>query len=204
MSRITIRSLLLACVVLAGSCAGGGYRHPRLAELGPSVMTVAIVPFHYGASGLDSVDARIVTEAVRDGAYAALADGHNQKRYTTTLQSLAATDSLLARAGIEPVAVTRRTHAELGRIMGVDAILRGTITEYADPGFGMRVAAGLLGGDPAAAEGRVKCTYTLFDVRTGELLWSLIDDTGAGMLRGGRSALQKAGGSLADAFPMRR
>jgi hypothetical protein len=208
MSTITMRSLLAVSILLAGGCASGGhaggYQHPRLASLGPSVKTVAIVPFHFGGSGIDSVDARLIGDAVRQGAYATLADGHRQNRYTTTLQALAVTDSLLARAGIDPVTVLRRTHAELGRILGVDAILRGAITEYSDPGFDLRVGAALLSDNLAAAEGKVACTYTLFEVRTGAMLWSLIDDTRGGFLRGGAPALRNAGESLADAFPLRR
>jgi len=99
----------------------------------------------------------------------------------------------------------RRRNAELGRILGVDAILRGTITAFFDPAAGERVAAAVLFAEGfGGMRGEVHCVYELVDARSDELIWFLTEETGSGLLGGGSGALNKVGRTMAAKYPFAR
>jgi hypothetical protein len=198
MSRTTLATALLALLPLT-ACATGGYSHGQLDTFRASVRTVALLPFQFGAAAPDSV-AEPVRDALRQRTWQALDEARG--RFTTTFQPLALTDSLLASAGVSAESVSRRTHTELARVLGVDAVIRGAITEFVDPAGGARVVAFML-GDGDSGDSRMRCTFTLFDARTGALLWQL-DSKASTLFRGGIFTIEWSGSEVAAHYPFRR
>jgi hypothetical protein len=195
--------LLLNCSIIMTGCASSGYRHPRLSQYRQTARTVAVVPFVFASSSADSTMPRRIAEVVRSGAYDALYESHRKGRLMTELQPLARTDSLLERAGVTASRIDRLSNTQLGSILGVDVVLRGSITAFFDPGDGDRAAAAFFFPNRGTS-GEVMCAYELVDAHSDDLIWHFTEKTSAGLLRGGSRALDRVGRAMAARYPFQR
>jgi hypothetical protein len=221
-SRPDVRTLdrllvpLAVIAVVASGCVSVGQRHPEFTALAPSVRTVAIVPFGYATQdedgAIDTASAARVAESVRRSAALHLLQRQQAGGLTVTLQSVEETDGRIADAGLRPAATVEMPADELATVLGVDAVLRGSITAYDVPDAATEVArgaasllvGGLVGGLIAPKGGKLSCTFTLHDARSGTRMWSLDQTSHAGAFKSPDAMLAQSGSAMANHFPFRR
>ncbi len=179
--------LVLICVVIG--CA--------YAEAQPQRKRVAVMDFEFGALQRwwefdwdvgRGVSDLMVDRLVADGTYSVI----ERKRLETVLAEQDFSNSARADA---------RSASKIGKILGVDVIIVGSITQFGTEkknfsvgGIGRKVWGGLGSGDIGTQKGKAKVAITarFIDVNTGEILAST---TGVGESKRSGLLLGGSGGS---------
>ena len=202
--------------LLASGCVSAGKQHPRFSAVAPAVRTVAVVPFRYAAEmkdgQIDSAGAARVAESVRRSAAMHLLQRQQAGELTITLQSVEETNDRIVEAGLTPAATVDMPAEELAGVLGVDAVLRGSITAYDVPdpatevvrGAASFLVGGLVGALLAPDGGKLACSFAVHKARTGTVLWTLDQSFRAGAFKGPDAMLAQSGSWMASHFPFRR
>jgi hypothetical protein len=90
--------------------------------------------------------------------------------YTVSFQPADETNVLLTRAGITVDNIARYTKSEIAEVLGVDAVISGTLKRSKPMGTGAAVASTFLVG--FGATNKVVVNMNIHDGQTGSLIWS--------------------------------
>ncbi len=204
----------LAALVAATAHAGAQkYLHPQFAELTKEHKTIAVLPFKVTIDTNKlpkNVTLEMIAKSEQEEStefqkqlYARFLQRASEDRYTIGFQDVDQTNALLARAGIPLDSLAMHTKDEIAKVLGVDALLSGTVHQAQPTSTGVAMAQTFLFGFSGHTQ-RVDINMSLHNGADGTLLWSYdhndkggITDSVEGMTK---SLLKKVAGN----FPYRK
>lgn len=216
MTRFRIAAVALAGLVLWCGVALAGaqrYTHPQFAELSRDHKTIAILPFKvtYNMKNMPkNVTPEMLEKAAENQAsdfqrqlYARFLQRAQDGEYTVTFQDVDQTNVLLLRAGITADSLALHTKDEIAKILGVEALISGTIHQSKPTSTGTAIATSLILGFSGSTE-RVDITMAVHNGADAALLWSY-DHTDKGGLSNSPEAMTKSLlKKVAGNFPYRK
>ena len=207
--------LLLLAAVLFGStgCAPKIYTDPTFPKAKALHENVAILPFNVTVDAKKlpkDITLETVKELEKDEAYlfqeqlyGRFLQRYSKDEYTVTFQDISRTNALLAQADIAYEDLSTYTREEIAGLLGVDAVIAGTIRRSRPTSTGAAVAVGVLFGVWANTN-RVDASMELHDGDSGRLLWKY-DHKASGSVGSSSEGLAKSlMKSISKRFPYRR
>lgn len=190
-----------ACLALV-SLASLGCVHPFLVAnfatvYLPRTRTFALAPFANLSTEREGANAGI---AIREALYVELS--RRQDQYSVLIQDIAVTDQRLHEAGTPDSAAARMPASDLAQLLGVDAVMRGSVTRYARRGTGGQIASALLLGFATGSE--VSAEVAIYDGTDGRLVWQHNIDQAGGMFSSPDALRNSVGRDVARKFPYKR
>ena len=196
MKSVSVLVRSLAVLAMAG-CT-----HPFVASnfettYQPRVHTFAIAPIANLSTEPEGAKAG---QAIREAIYYELAE--RREKYTTAIQDIAESDRLIRQAGLTDSAAAALPASQVCKILGVGAVMRGSVTRYKKHGAaGQLVTAALFG---FAKGSDVKADVAIYDGTDGQLIYQH-DIAKAGGLFSSPDALRNdVGKTVAKNFPYKK
>lgn len=138
--------------------------------------------------------------AIREAIYYELS--RRQDRYTVVIQDIAETDRRLHDAGLTDSAAALLPGPELARLVGVEAVMRGSVTRYRRKGAAGQVVTAVLFGFASGSE--VKADVAIYDGMDGRMIWQHNIEKSGGIFSSPDALRDDVGGVVAKKFPYRR
>ena len=207
-------ALALALALAPSAFAGAQkYVHPDFANLTRSHKTVAVLPFMVTidmkhlpkGTTVEMVQTSQDQEALdfQKQLYARFLQRSQDGEYTVAFQDVDQTNALLIKAGMQPDSLMGHTKDEIAKVLGVDALVSGTVHQAQPTSTGAAVAQTLLIGFSGSTQ-RVDINMTIHNGSDGALLWSY-DHTDKGGLSNSVEAMTKSLlKKVAGNFPYRK
>jgi hypothetical protein len=178
-----------ACAIVSSSAWAGAqqYLNPSFKTITASHKTVAILPFKVTIDTKrlkDTTPEMIRANEQEEGLlfqkqlYIRLLQKSADEKYTVGFQDADQTLVLLQKAGIPVDSTVFHSKDELAKILGVDAIISGTIHQAQPTSQGMALAQSFLVGVHGSTN-RVDITIAIHNGADGQLLWTY-DHTDSG------------------------
>jgi hypothetical protein len=199
----TLAALTLVFTVVVASSAIGAaqkYVHPDFSNLTRNHKTIAVLPFKVTidtnrlpkGTTLEMVQASQKQEAMefQRQLYARFLQRSQANEYTVAFQDVDQTNALLLKAGLQPDSLMGYTKDEVARILGVDALVSGTVRQAQPTSTGAAIAQTLLIGFSGSTQ-RVDINMAIHNGNDGALLWSY-DHTDKGGLANSVEAMTKS------------
>ena len=191
-----------ATLALVGILGAAGCAHPFVAAnfdstYGPRVHAFAIAPIANLSTEPEGAHAG---QAIREAIYYELSE--HRDKYTTAIQDIAESDRLIREAGLSDSVAAGLPAGRLCKLLGVDAVMRGSVTKFKKHGAaGQLVTAALFG---FAKGSDVKAEVAIYDGGDGQLVYQH-DIQKAGGLFSSPDALRKdVGKTVAKNFPYKK
>jgi hypothetical protein len=189
--------IMITSVMVAGMARAGAqqYLNPNFKTITADHKTVAILPFKVtiDTKRLKNVSMEAIQQNERDEAlqfqkqfYIRLLQKSSELGYTVSFQDADQTLALLQKAGIPVDSLSFHTKDELATVLGVDALMSGTIMQSQPTSQGMALAQTFLVGF-SGSTARVDIGVMLHNGKDGQLLWNY-DHTDSGSGFGGSMA----------------
>ena len=203
----------LAVLSLAGCATHQAYLNPQFASTTAAHHTVAIVPFHVTISRErlpKNLSAEDVSRMEHEEAFAVQTQLYTQllrrsEQYTVQFQDVARTNVLLERAGITYDSLSTRTKDELAKLLGVDAVISGSVRRRKPMATGTAIALGVLfGGAFMGNTNEVGVDLQLHNGQDGALLWNFSHKFGGSIGSSPERLAEAMMGSIARRLPYRR
>lgn len=190
----------LAVFVFVGCAQPTIYTKPEFSNVTKSHKKVAIMPFTVTIDSKNQskeFTVEMAKKAEKDEGYlfqqqiyAQFLKQHSKGRYTVDFQDVEFTNSLLNKSGISYDNFMSYTKSDLARILGVDAVISGTIKRSKPmSGTGAAVLGILVGYWGATNE--VNVSLNLYDGNSSDLLWKY-DHDAAGSVGSSPESLAKS------------
>jgi hypothetical protein len=199
----TLAALALVLTFVSASAASGAaqkYVHPDFLNLTKNHRTIAILPFKVviatnrlpKGTTIEMVQASQDQEALefQRQLYARFLQRSQNGEYTVTFQDVDQTNALLLKAGMQPDSLMGKTKDEVAKVLGVDALVSGTVHQAQPTSTGAALAQTLLIGFSGSTQ-RVDINMTIHSGNDGALLWSY-DHTDKGGLTNSIEAMTKS------------
>ena len=173
----------------AGHSTSHSQAHPKV---------VAIAPLANDSNNPEGVAAG---QAVREAIFRELI--RRRGKYTVTVQDIAETDRRLRDAAIPDSSAARLPVIDLCRMIGANAVMKGSVTRYLKVGAGnafSRASDALFG----LVTSEVSVEVAIFDGTDGRLLFSHSVEKSGDLVHERDALLNKVGSALAKKFPYRR
>ncbi len=139
-------------------------------------------------------------QAIREAIYYELAERRDQ--YTTSIQDIAETDRLIQKAGVTDSAAALLPAGELCRMLGVDAVMRGSVTKYKKHGAGGQIVTAVLFGFAKGSD--VKADVAIYDGGDGQLIYEHNIEKAGGLFSSPDALRNSVGKTVAKAFPYKK
>jgi hypothetical protein len=186
--KLVVPAVLAVSFAAAPAFAGAQqYLNPNFAAIAANHKTVAVLPFKVtiDTKRLKDVSLDVVHQNERDEGvafqkqlYIRLLQKSADEHYTVGFQDADQTIALLTRAGIPLDSVAFHTKDEIAKLLGVDALISGTIQQSQPTSQGMALTQSLLIGVHGSTQ-RVDISILVHNGTDGALLWSY-DHTDSG------------------------
>ena len=211
--RVALTSALAVCICASMVHAfAQKYIHPQFAEMTKTHRQVAILPFKV-VIDMKRLPKNMTVEMVRESEkeegqefqkqfYARLLQKSSEEGYTVGFQDVDQTTALLARAGVSPDSLVAHTKDEIAKILGVDAILSGSVHQSQPTSTGMAMAQTLLIGFSGSTQ-RVDINVTIHNGADNQLLWSYDHTDKGGMSNTVEAMVKSLLKKVAGNFPYR-
>ncbi|HEV8303450.1 MAG TPA: hypothetical protein VGQ25_00700 [Gemmatimonadales bacterium] len=197
-TRVVARGLCVGVVALASV----GCPHPFLAanfqtEYLPRTHSFALAPIANLSTEPEGVKAGL---AIREAIYFELS--RRQDNYTVAIQDIALTDQKLHAAGLNDSVAARMPGPDLARLLGVDAVMRGSVTRYKKKGAGGQIVTAVLFGFASGSE--VKADVAIYDGADGRMIWQHNVDKAGAMFSSPDALRNSVGRDVARKFPYKK
>jgi hypothetical protein len=199
MNKKGIWVLLLFAVLIQG-CGPKIYMNPDFPKLKNEHHLVAVLPFFVTIEAgklPKDITQETINQMQKDEAfnfqqqpYSMLLEKQAKGEYTVEFQDVDQTLALLAKQNITYENLGEYTKTDIGKILGVDAILSGNIRRSRPMSTGAAIATALILG-VAGNTNRVDVNVNLHDANSGKLLWKL-DHQESGSLGSSSEGLAKS------------
>jgi hypothetical protein len=202
-------------LALASSALGAAqqYLNPEFGSITKNHKTIAILPFTVTIdtnrlpknTTIEMVKASQKDEALefQKQLYSRFLQRAQGGEYTIGFQDVDQTNALLLKAGVNPDSLLGHTKDEIAKVLGVDALVSGTVHQSQPTSTGAAVAQTLLIGFSGSTQ-RVDINMSLHNGTDGALLWSY-DHTDKGGLANSVEAMTKSLlKKVAGNFPYRK
>jgi len=204
---------LFCLLVLAAGCGPKIYVSPDFDTVKESHHTVAILPFkvNYDAGKLPkNIDEATLSQMQEDESmafqqelYSRFLERQAKGEYTIEFQDVDQTKALLAKFAVDYDNIDHYTKTELKEMLGVDAMISGTIRRSQPMSTGAAIAVGILFG-VSGETNRVDVNVNLHDGASGKLLWKY-DHSESGSLGSSSEGLAKSlMKGISKKFPYKR
>jgi len=182
----------LACLIAAQTAWAGAqqYLNPNFKTIAANHKTVAILPFKVSidTKRLKDVSLEMIRNNEQEEGlqfqkqlYIRLLEKSTSDHYTIAFQDVDQTLALLQKAGVPVDSLSFQGKDALAKILGVDAIISGTIHQSQPTSQGMALAQSFLVGIHGSTQ-RVDITIAIHNGADGQLLWNYDHtDSGGGM-----------------------
>ena len=107
-------------------------------------------------------------EVIREEIYSEMT--RHAEDYTVEIQDIAETDRILSRHNLSTEEAARLPGGELCRLLGVDAVMKGSIFKYLSRGI-LEQAAEKAVFDTVTSGSEIKARLAIYDAQDGELVW---------------------------------
>jgi hypothetical protein len=210
---LALAALILAVTAMPAHSGAQKYTHPRFAELTQNHQQIAVLPFRVTVD-MKHLPKNTTPEMVRQSEkdegleiqkvlYARLLQRSADEGYTVGFQDVDQTNALLLRAGMALDSLAAHTKDELAKILGVDAILSGTVHQTQPTSTGVAVATTLLLGFSGTTQ-RVDINLTVHNGSDGQLLWSYDHNDKGGLMNSVEGMIKSLMKKVAGNFPYRK
>lgn len=191
-------SILLSLAVIAAT----GCAHPFVASnfatvYEPRVHAFAIAPI---ANLTTEPEGAKAGQAIREAIYYELAE--RRDKYTTTIQDIAESDRLIHAAGLTDSAAAALPAAQVCKLLGVDAVMRGTVTRYKKHGAAGQIVTAALFGFAKGSD--VKADVAIYDGTDGQLVYEHNIEKGGGLFSSPDALRNDVGKTVAKNFPYKK
>lgn len=163
----------------------------------PRTKTVAIAPL---ANLTSEKEATAAGQLIREAIFYELT--RKQDKYTVTIQDIAETDKRIQEASSTDSAAARLPAPDLCRMLGVDAVMKGSVTRFSKKGAGGQIATAILFGFAKGSE--IKADVALYDGTDGKLIFQHNIEKAGGFLSSPDALRNSVGRTVADKFPYRK
>jgi hypothetical protein len=163
----------------------------------PHVHAFAIAPIANLSTEPEGVKAG---QAIREAIYYELAERRDQ--YTTSIQDIAETDRLIHQAGVSDSAAALLPAGELCKMLGVDAVMRGSVTKYKKHGAAAQIVTAALFGFAKGSD--VKADVAIYDGGDGQLIYQHNIEKAGGLFSSPDGLRNSVGKTVAKAFPYKK
>jgi TolB-like protein len=139
-------------------------------------------------------------QAIREAIYYELSRREDQ--YTVAIQDIAQTDERIHAAGLTDSAAALLPGPELSRIVGADAVMRGSVTRYRKKGAAGQVVTAVLFGFAKGSE--VKADVAIYDGTDGRMIWQHNIEKAGGIFSSPDALRNAVGATVAKKFPYKK
>ncbi len=202
---------LVASVLIAG-CSATIYKNPKFHSYQSSHRTLAILPFQVTIDPKKlpkDFTPQMAREAEKEEAYTFQQELYirflkrqSKGKYTINFQDVDETNALLAKAGVEYEDLRTYTKTELKRVLGVDAVLSGSIFRSRPMSTGWAMAL-LAVGLPFGKTNRVDVNINIHDVNSGTLVWKYDHKASGSIGSSSQGVAESLMKNIAKKFPYR-
>jgi hypothetical protein len=211
--RFPILALFVIALFLFQGCGPKIYISPDFPQVKATHHTVALLPFFVTVEAgklPEGMDAAAVAQMEKDESvtfqqqlYSMFLERQAKGEYTVEFQDVDNTNALLAKANINYDNLSQFTKAEIGSILGVDAMISGNIRRSRPMSTGAAITTAILFG-VSGNTNRVDVNVNLHDAVKGSLLWKL-DHSESGSLGSSSEGLAKSlMKGISKKFPYKR
>lgn len=180
MKSISKSMLLLAALLLLQACGATVYTDQNFVSYQTVHKRVAVLPFKVTID-LKNLPKKTDVAAVKASEedegllfqqqlYTQFLNRYQKGEYTVSFLDVSETNVLLKRQGIDYNNIDDYTKSEIAGILGVDAVISGTIKRSKPMSTGAAIATTILIG--YGSTNKVVVNMNLYDGGTGNLLWS--------------------------------
>ncbi len=190
----------VVAVAALALAAAQQYLNPRFAELSEAHKTIAVLPFKVTIDTArlpKGMTLEMVQKSEREEGlefqkqlYARFLQRSQDGEYRVGFQDVDQTNVLLARSGITADSLALHTRDEVAKVLGVDALVSGTIHQAQPTSTGAAMAQTFLLGFSGSTQ-RVDINMVVHNGADGALLWSY-DHTDKGGLANSVEAMTKS------------
>lgn len=189
------------------------YTNPQFGELTKDHKQIAVLPFRVNIDMKHlpkNTTAEMVEQSEKDEGleiqrvlYSRLLQRSGQGEYTVTFQDADQTNALLLKAGLTLDSLAAHTKDEIAKILGVDALVSGTVQQTQPTSTGVAVAQTLLLGFSGSTQ-RVDINLAVHNGTDGQLLWSYDHNDKGGMMNTVEGMVKSLMKKVAGNFPYRK
>jgi|TARA_B110000971_G_scaffold220294_1_gene263499 hypothetical protein len=209
MKKLLVSGLVL--LILVG-CATT-YTTENFADYQSAHKTVAIVPFvvsmSSGNRGKEITKADLIAEEetqalnFQRAVYTEFLEKVEKKKVTVAFQDIDDTNTLIRRAGgFDEQGKINLTKKELGELLGVDAVISGSMILSKPMGTGAAVVTTLLVGWGKSNEAKIN--LTIHDSESGTLVWSYDHTASGGVISSPEQLAKSLMRNIASKFPYKK
>ena len=199
MSRTTSHLFVVAAAFLLGSCAPHYVAPNFSAGYQSHTKTFAIAPI---ANMSTDKEGGTAGQAIREAIFYELT--RKQDHYTVAIQDIAETDKRIHDASMSDSTASRLPAPDLCKLIGVDAVMKGSVTRYVKKGAVGQFATALLVGLAFAKGSEVKADVAIYDGTDGKLIWQHNIEKAGGLLSSPDGLRNAVGRTVAGKFPYRK
>ncbi len=209
MMRSIVRSapfvavLVVSAFALAGLGCAPHYVADNFATYQARTKVVAIAPV---ANLAGKPEAAQAARMIREAIYYELS--RRSSKYTVEIQDIAETDKRIQESGQSDSAVAILPGPDICRIIGADAVMKGTITRYEKKSGGNQAAQAavnfLVSGMIGAKGSEVKADVAIYDGTDGKLIWQHNIEKAGGLFSSPDALRNELGNTVAAKFPYKR
>lgn len=214
LSRTLCAFALLAAVSVSPAFGfAQKYTHPNFASVTKEHKQLAVLPFRVNIDMKHlpkNTTVEMVQQSEKDEAleiqkvlYSRLLQRSGEDQYRVSFQDVDQTNALLQKAGLSLDSLTAHTKDEIAKILGVDALVSGTVQQTAPTSTGMAVAQTLLFGMSGSTQ-RVDINMAVHNGADGQLLWSYDHNDKGGMMNSVEGMMKSLMKKVAGNFPYRK
>jgi len=217
-----LRPRVISAIVLVLSLAAAAplfamgaqkYLNPKFGELTKDHKQLAILPFVVSID-LKHLPKNTTVEMMQQTAkeegldfqkqlYSRLLQKDESKGYTIAFQDVDQTNALLQKAGWPLDSLSAHTKDEIARVLGVDALMSGTVHQTQPTSTGVAIAQTILIGFSGSTQ-RVDIHVTLHNGADGALLWSYDHNDHGGLMNSVEGMVKSLLKKIAGNFPYQK
>jgi hypothetical protein len=196
---LTMTTGLLAALVFASSlgCAPRYLAHNFATDYQAHTKVVALAPLANLTSNPEGTRAG---EVIREAIFHELI--RRQDRYTVTIQDIAETDKRIHDSGMSDSAASRLPAPDFCRLVGVDAVMSGSVTRYDKKGVAGQIATAILFSSATGSE--VKADVAVYDGTDGKMTFQHDIEKAGGFLSSPDALRKSVGATVAGKFPYKK
>jgi len=220
MSTKRLRLLAVAIPLLVALAPGNAdalgaqkYLNPQFAELTKTHKLVAVLPFKVTIDMKHmpkNMTAEIVQQNAKDEGlefqkqlYSRLLQKSTEEGYTVGFQDVDQTNALLQKAGLSLDSLSAHTKDEVAKVLGVDALVSGTVHQAQPTSTGVAIAQTFLVGFSGSTQ-RVDINMSVHNGADGQLLWSYDHNDHGGLMNSVEGMVKSLLKKVAGNFPYRK
>ncbi len=163
----------------------------------PRTKVVAIAPLANMSTNPEGARAG---QLIREAIYYELT--RRQEKFTVVIQDIAETDKRIQQASMSDSSASRLPGPDLSKVLGVDAVMKGSVTRFVKKGAVGQFATLLLFGGATGSE--IKADVAIYDGADGKLIWQHNIEKSGGFLSSPDALRNSVGATIAGKFPYRK